>query len=87
MLAVRRCFWKGLLTVGFWKGAIIGGIAGVAYGIWTAPQSGAELRENLTTTVESRLFRLTGMDVWRPEQANPATWSATAANPADWETD
>jgi hypothetical protein len=27
------------------------------------------------------------MDVWRPEQANPATWSATAANPADWETE
>jgi gas vesicle protein len=73
--------------VAFWKGVIVGGIAGAAYGILTAPQSGAELRESLTTNIEETLFRLTGMNVWRPEQANPATWSATAANPADWETE
>ncbi|MGE3798812.1 MAG: YtxH domain-containing protein [Thermomicrobiales bacterium] len=70
--------------MGFWKGAILGGIAGAAYGLWTAPQSGAELRDTLTNSVEKTLFSLTGMDVWKPERANPATWSSTAANPADW---
>lgn len=73
--------------MGFWKGAILGGIAGAAYGLWTAPQSGAELRETLTNSVENTLFSLTGMEIWKPEQANPATWSATAANPADWDGD
>ena len=73
--------------MGFWKGAILGGIAGAAYGLWTAPQSGAELRETLTNSVENTLFSLTGMEIWKPEQANPVTWSATAANPADWDGD
>jgi hypothetical protein len=73
--------------VGFWKGAILGGIAGAAYGLWTAPQSGSELRETLTNSVENTLFSLTGMEIWKPEQANPAVWSATAANPADWDGD
>ncbi len=73
--------------MGFWKGAILGGIAGAAYGLWTAPQSGAELRETLTNSVEKTLFSLTGMEIWKPEQANPVVWSATAANPADWDGD
>ncbi len=73
--------------MGFWKGAILGGIAGAAYGLWTAPQSGAELRETLTNSVENTLFSLTGMEIWKPEQAKPASWSATAANPADWDGD
>lgn len=73
--------------MGFWKGALLGGIAGAAYGLWTAPQSGAELRETLTNSLEKTLFSLTGMEIWKPEQANPATWSATAANPADWDGD
>jgi hypothetical protein len=71
--------------LGFWKGAIIGGIAGAAYGIWTAPRAGTELRREWQDQVERALFRLTGMETWKPGYANPVTWSATAANPADWE--
>ncbi len=74
------------MTLGFWKGAIIGGLAGVAYGVWTAPKSGEDMRSTLTSSLENTLFKVTGMEVWKPETANPQTWSVTAANPADWET-
>ncbi len=57
--------------MGFWKGAIIGGMAGAAYGIWTAPRPGDETRESLVDTIEARLFQLTGMEVWSPQEETP----------------
>lgn len=70
----------------FWKGAMIGAMAGAAYGIWTAPRSGKATRARIEESVEDSLFRLTGMEVWRPEpeQSLPPEWYATAANPAEW---
>jgi hypothetical protein len=70
----------------FWKGAMIGAMAGAAYGVWTAPRSGKATRARIEEAVEDSLFRLTGMEVWRPapEQHLPPEWYATAANPADW---
>jgi hypothetical protein len=67
--------------LGFWKGAIIGGIAGAAYGIWTAPRAGTELRREWQDQVERALFRLTGMETWKPDYANPADWESQI--PAD----
>lgn len=71
--------------MGFWKGVMLGSVAGAAYGFWTATESGEALRERIVEMIEDNLFRLTGMQQNVPERANPATWSATAANPADWE--
>lgn len=70
----------------FWKGAVIGVIAGAAYGIWTAPRPGKATRDRIEESVEDSLFRLTGMEVWRPEPERtlPPEWYATAANPAEW---
>ena len=70
----------------FFKGAMIGAMAGAAYGIWTAPRSGKATRARIEESIENSLFRLTGMDVWRPpaDQPLPPEWYATAANPADW---
>jgi hypothetical protein len=70
----------------FWKGAIIGAVAGAAYGIWTAPRSGEATRARIEESIEDSLFRLTGMEVWRPtsERTLPPEWYATAANPAEW---
>jgi hypothetical protein len=69
----------------FFKGAMIGAMAGAAYGIWTAPRSGKATRARIEESVENSLFRLTGMDVWRPveERPLPPEWYATAANPAE----
>lgn len=71
----------------FWKGAMLGAMAGAAYGIWTAPRSGKETRDRIEESVEDSLFRLTGMEVWRPEPQRtlPPEWYATVGNPSDWE--
>lgn len=70
----------------FWKGAMIGVLAGAAYGVWTAPRSGKASRACIEELVEDSLFRLTGMEVWQPTPNPnlPPEWYATAANPADW---
>ncbi len=70
----------------FWKGAMIGAMAGAAYGIWTAPRSGRATRAHIEEIVEDSLFRLTGMESWKPvEDRNlPPEWYATAANPTGW---
>ena len=70
----------------FWKGAMLGAMAGAAYGIWTAPRSGQATRARIEESVEDSLFRLTGMEVWRPEpeQTLPPEWYATVGNPAEW---
>jgi hypothetical protein len=73
----------------FWKGAVVGLVAGAAYGFWSAPRSGAETRANIVESVENALSRLSGIAVWRPEtESGPRErWSATAANPAAWDGD
>jgi hypothetical protein len=70
----------------FWKGAVLGAMAGAAYGIWTAPRSGKATRARIEEAVEGSVARLTGMEVWRPdsERPLPPEWYATAANPAEW---
>ncbi len=69
----------------FWKGAALGGMAGAAYGIWTAPRSGRATRARIEESVEDTLFRLTGMEVWRPEPERtlPPEWYATVGSPSD----
>ncbi len=70
----------------FWKGAVLGAMAGAAYGIWTAPRSGKATRARIEESIEDSLFRLTGMEVWRPEPERnlPPEWYATVGSPADW---
>jgi len=53
--------------MGFWTGAIVGGVAGAAFALWTAPQSGTELRDSLLNEAENRVSSFGGMDVWTPE--------------------
>lgn len=68
---------------------MIGAMAGAAYGIWTAPRSGRATRARLEEAIEESLVRLTGMEIWRPddERPLPPEWYATAANPADHATE
>jgi hypothetical protein len=42
----------------FRKGVILGGLAGAAALIWTAPQPGARTRELIQETIESAIFKL-----------------------------
>lgn len=57
--------------MGFWKGAIIGGIAGTAYGIWTAPGPDTDPVTVVVDTIESQLFKITGMEIWSPDRQTP----------------
>lgn len=69
----------------FWKGAVIGSLAGAVYGIWTAPRSGQATRSNIEEIIEDSVARLTGTDIWKPvEDRNlPAEWYAPVAKPTD----
>jgi hypothetical protein len=79
----------GFAAVSFWKGGVVGLIAGAAYGFWVAPRSGAETRAQIAESVENALSRLSGMEVWRPEtRSDPAeNWGASVANPAEFDGD
>lgn len=69
----------------FWKGIVIGGLAGAAYGLLNAERSGALTRAKIVEEAEEVLFKITGMDVWTPEQNPPDPWTpGTVENPAEW---
>ncbi len=70
----------------FWKGAMIGAMAGAAYGLWTAPRSGRATRACIEEVIDDSLARLMGMQISRSvsERTLPPEWYATAANPAEW---
>jgi hypothetical protein len=65
-------------TTAFVVGMVLGGLAGAAVALWTAPRSGAATRALVADKAEAVLFRLTGMDKARSEAATPPSSEATA---------
>jgi phosphoglycerate dehydrogenase-like enzyme len=57
-------------TMAFWKGIVIGSMAGAVYGVINAQRPGAVTRAKVVEEAEGLLIRATGMDVWTPEKAN-----------------
>jgi hypothetical protein len=55
-------------TMAFWKGMVIGSMAGAVYGVINAQRPGAATRAKVVEEAEGLLIRATGMDVWTPEQ-------------------
>jgi hypothetical protein len=47
-------------------------LAGAAATLWKVPWSGAETRARIAEQAENVLFRLTGMDEWRPDNVPPS---------------
>lgn len=69
----------------FWKGVVIGGLAGAAYGLLNAQRSGALTRAKIAEEAEEVLFKITGMDVWTPDQNQPEPWTPPAPEAAGQE--
>jgi hypothetical protein len=59
-------------TTAFVVGMVLGGLAGAAYVLWTAPRSGAQTRASIADKTEAVLFRLTGMDEARSDGGSAA---------------
>lgn len=54
-------------TTAFVVGAVLGGLAGAAFVLWTAKRSGVQTRALIAEKTEAVLFRLTGMDKTQAE--------------------
>jgi hypothetical protein len=59
-------------TTAFVVGAVIGGLAGTAFVLWTAQRSGAQTRALIAEKTEGVLFRLSGMDKVHSEGTSTA---------------
>jgi hypothetical protein len=59
-------------TKAFVVGTLLGGVAGAAAALWRVPQSGAETRATISSTIEETIFKLLGMDERETSPTTPA---------------
>lgn len=62
--------------MGFWSGLLVGGAAGITYGVWKQVTKEEPLQQRLQGLVEDGLIRATGIRPWRAARDEPANETA-----------